>query len=138
MLVKTPSKIVTDTYDLYDRAEDEALLRLRDTEAMSDEETDAEDTPGCDPLESVVWMLRHFEENHDWETSWDDRHEDWYFDGEMTSWRRFTHPKAGMVTFKFVEDKGNSFCRVSAKEWSRIVYTKEAYMDVLEHTLNED
>jgi hypothetical protein len=26
---------------------------------------------------------------------------------------------------------------VSAKDWSRIVYTQAAYMDVLEHTLNE-
>jgi hypothetical protein len=104
---------------------------------MSDEETDTEDTPECDRLDSIVWMLHHFEENHDWETGWDDRHEDWYFDGEMTSWRRFTHPRAGIVTFKFVEDKETSFCRVSAKDWSRIVYTQAAYMDVLEHTLNE-
>lgn len=103
---------------------------------MSDEETDTEDTPGCEPLDSVVWMLRHFEENHNWETGWDERHEDWYIDGEMTSWRRFTHPKAGIVTFKFVEDKKCSCCCVYAKDWNRIVYTKEAYMDVLEYALN--
>ena len=31
-----------DEYDAYDRLEDEALQRLRDADAMSDEETDNE------------------------------------------------------------------------------------------------
>jgi hypothetical protein len=31
-----------DEYDTYDRMEDEALQRLRDADAMSDEETDEE------------------------------------------------------------------------------------------------
>ena len=31
-----------DEYDAYDRLEDEALQRLRDADAMSDEETDDE------------------------------------------------------------------------------------------------
>jgi hypothetical protein len=34
-----------DEYDTYDRLEDEALHRLRDTDAMSDEETDEETQP---------------------------------------------------------------------------------------------
>jgi hypothetical protein len=98
---------------------------------MSDEETNTEHTPGCEPLDSVVWMLHHLEDNCNWETGWDERHEDWYFDGEMTSWRRFTHPKAGIVTFKFVEDKQHSCCCVSANDWGRIVHTKKEYLDVL-------
>ena len=39
----------SDDYDFYDQQEDLALARLRDAEAMSEEETDSEDTRDCAP-----------------------------------------------------------------------------------------
>ena len=48
---------------------------------------------GCAPHDAVVSMLHHLESTYRWETEWDDRHEDTYWDGEMTSYRRIVLPE---------------------------------------------
>ena len=90
------------------------------------EETDSKDT-----LVEVRGMLAHFENTFKYTTGWDWRHEDWYSDGEMCSWRRTQHPIAGQVTFKFVEDGKLSCCCVWVKERDAILYTRKEYDDFI-------
>ena len=80
---------------------------------------------------AVSDMLAHFEDTFDYTTGWDDCHEDWYADGEMTSWRRIQHPVVGEVTCKFVEDGNLSCCCVRMGEHGAIIYTQAEYEAVL-------
>ena len=75
----------------------------------------------------VSGMREQFEDTYKFTTGWDGCHEDWYFGGEMTSWRRMQHPVAGQVTLKFVEDGELSCCCVWTKEKDAILYTREEY-----------
>ena len=75
----------------------------------------------------VSGMLEHFERTFEFTTGWDDLHEDWYWDGEMSSWRRMRHPVAGEVTFKFVEDGEQSCCCVWVGAQGAILHTREEY-----------
>jgi hypothetical protein len=80
---------------------------------------------------AVSDMLAHFEDTFDYTTGWDGCHEDWYVDGEMTSWRRIQHPVVGEVTYKFVEDGRHSCCCVRLGEQNAIIYTRAEYDAVL-------
>ncbi len=59
--------------------------------------------------DKVTAMLAYLKHSFAYDTGWDDRHEDWYWNGEMTSWRKVTFPTTGAVVFKFVEDYAITF-----------------------------
>ncbi len=61
-------------------------------------------------------MLTYLESSFAYDTGWDDRHEDFNWDGEMTSWRKVTFPSTGEVVFRFVEDRAMSCCAVYGSE----------------------
>lgn len=85
----------------------------------------------------VCDMLEHLEDTFEYTTGWDYAHEDWYLNGEMTSWRRIQHPKAGEVTFKFVEDGDCSCCCVWTETRHAILYTRKEY-DAFVYSLCQD
>ena len=100
---------------------------------------------GCAPHDAVVSMLHHLESTYRWETEWDDRHEDTYWDGEMTSYRRIVLPQepqllppshqqgdakeesssssstgntatSNIISFIFVEDQMHSYCFITSNK----------------------
>ena len=88
---------------------------------------------GCARHDAVVSMLHHLESTYKWETGWDDRHEDTYWDGEMTSFRRIA-VLGRVVSFIFVEDQMRSYCYISdggklAKNYTAT--TKEQYDEIM-------
>ena len=94
---------------------------------------------GCARHDAVVTMLHHLESTYKWETSWDDRHEDMYWEGEMTSHRRIVLPRKDtssdenrIVTFIFVEDKKSSYCYLYTDDGEHCsLLTKEDYDEVM-------
>ena len=91
---------------------------------------------GCARHDAVVSMLHHLESTYKWETGWDDRHEDTYWDGEMTSFRRIA-VLGRVVSFIFVEDQMHSYCYISdaggkhAKNNNYTATTKEQYDEIM-------
>ncbi len=89
---------------------------------------DPPEPTGCAPHDAVCSMLHHLESTYEWETEWDDRSEDFYWDGEMVSYRRIFLPGgAGQATFVFKEDKMHSNCYIIAENTSYTAVTKEEY-----------
>jgi hypothetical protein len=140
-----------ETYDIYDRLEDEALERLRNISAMSDEETDTEGDaeheiqslgrmtrrrsitltiPSVnteDQNEKVEWMLKLFEQTFEHEAGRDPEHED-----STTFWRRIKHPEE--TVFKFVLDGEMSQCVVQFTDGKELVIReKDEFKEIVSH-----
>ena len=134
-----------DSYDIYDRLEDEALERLRYISAMSDEETDTESEVECwsrtparrhitltipsvnteEPSDEVTRMLNLFEQTFEYESGWDAAHQDVE---NTTLWRRTAHSDGVVVVFKFVWDGDMSRCVVLKEdEEETILTTREEF-----------
>ena len=138
-----------DSYDIYDRLEDEALERLRDISAMSDEETDTESEAECwsrtpvrrhitltipsvnteEPSDEVTRMLNLFEQTFEYESGWDAAHQDVK---NTTFWRRIAHPSD--VVFKFVMDGEMSCCVVLKDKEEIIIRTIEEFKAFIHST----
>ena len=91
---------------------------------------------GCSRHDAVVSMMHHLESTYRYEVEWDDRHEDTYWDGEMTSHRRIVLPSNDdenrMITFIFTEDKMASYCFLLTGDGeSCTLLTKERYDEVM-------
>ena len=73
--------------------------------------------------------MHKLESTYEWETGWNDRCEDTYWDGEMTAYRRIKHPRNAdeWVTFIFTEDRGASQCWMTADSGSCTILTKEGF-----------
>ncbi len=79
----------------------------------------------------VAAMLEYLETTFECETGWEDRYEDWYYNGEMTTWRRVAFPRDRTVIFKFVEDRAMSCCVVGLAP-VRIVYELQDFVDFVD------
>ena len=135
----TKHRNMQDTFDVYDRLEDEALERLRDIAAMSEEETDTESEAARgrrhitltlpsvnteEPSDEVARMLNLFEQTFEYESGWDATHQDV---DNITRWRRTAHADR-VVVFKFVWDGDMSRCVVREEdEEETILTTREEF-----------
>jgi hypothetical protein len=86
---------------------------------------------GCARHDAVGLMMHHLETTCAWETGWDDRSEDSYYNGEMLSYRRTVFPGNNSVTFIFCEDKTQSYGYIMAEGKSCTVTEKSEYDDVM-------
>ena len=133
---KSKHQNMQDAYDEYDRLEDEALERLRDISAMSDEETDTESEAvrGCitltlpslnteEPSDVVAWMLNLFEQTFEYESGWDAAHQDVE---NTVFWRRVAHSN-GVAVLRFVKDGDTSCCVVRTDEEETIITTRQEF-----------
>lgn len=64
--------------------------------------------------DAVTLMLDILQEKFKWESGWDDRHEDHYDSGEMTSYRRIEHRVMKDNMFIFIEYGALSACMIYA------------------------
>jgi len=76
-------------------------------------------------------MMHHLESTYEWQTGWDDRHEDTYYGGEMLSHRRIFLNEKKVAEFIFCEDGAASYCFLTAKGKSVTVLTREEYDDAI-------
>ena len=87
---------------------------------------------GCNSHYAVISMMHHLESTYRYEVEWDDRHEDTYWDGEMTSHRHIVlsskDDEDRIITFIFTEDKMASYCFLQTGDSkSCTLLTKERY-----------
>jgi hypothetical protein len=86
---------------------------------------------GCARSDAVVSMMHHLESTYEWQTGWDDRHEDTYCEGEMLSYRRIFYRGKKVAEFIFCEDAAASYCYLTAGGNSVSVFTRAEYDEAI-------
>lgn len=86
---------------------------------------------GCARSDAVVSMMHHLESTYEWQTGWDDRHEDTYYGGELLSHRRMILHGKKVADFIFCEDGAASYCYLTAGGKSVTVLTRAEYDEAI-------